>query len=442
MLFTLPLSLLAAVPFVSAAPFCTLAKNSLAPVSSATNTSGSGSSPSDLVASSWYAGWNAADFPPSNISWSKYSSVAYAFALTTPDSSVSLASSDEQLLPQFVSLAHQNNVKAILTIGGWTGSAYFSSSVATAQNRTGFVNAVMQVVSKYDLDGIDFDWEYPNKAGAGCNTMSADDSANFLSMLQELRSQPGGSNITVSAATSITPWAGQDGNLMTDVSGFAKVLDYIEIMNYDVWGSWSTGVGPNSPLNDTCAPAAQQQGFAVSAVKSWSAAGMPASQIVLGVASYGHSFSVASSAAQASGNQSLAAYPAFDKSAQPDGDAWSGDATFVPGTLDQCGNPTTKSGIFDFWGMVDGGFLTSNGSVASGIMSRYDECSQTPYVYNPQTQVMISYDNAESFTAKGQFIESAGLAGFAMWETGGDYQDILLDAITQGVGVQGSDDDC
>ncbi|KZT28075.1 glycoside hydrolase family 18 protein, partial [Neolentinus lepideus HHB14362 ss-1] len=434
MLFTLPLSLLAALPLVSAAPYCTLTKPQSAVVSSTTSgTTGSGSSPSDLIASSWYAGWNAADFPLSNISWSKYSAVAYAFAVTTSDSSVSLASSDEQLLPQFVDLAHQNNVKAILTIGGWTGSAYFSSAVATAQNRTGFVNAVMQLVSKYDLDGVDFDWEYPNKLGAGCNTMSASDTTNFLSMLQELRSQSGGQNITVSAATSITPWLGESGTPLTDVSGFAKVLDYIEIMNYDVWGSWSTGVGPNSPLNDTCASGAQQQGSAVSAVNAWTNAGMPADQIVLGVASYGHSFSVPTSAATTSSSQ-LAVYPTFDKANQPNGDAWSGDATFTPST-DSCGNPTTKSGIFDFWGMIDGGFLTSNGSVADGILSRYDDCSQTPYVYNPQTQVMISYDNAQSFTAKGQFIESAGLAGFAMWETGGDYQDILLDAITQGVGI-------
>ncbi|KAH0828077.1 hypothetical protein J3R83DRAFT_3733 [Lanmaoa asiatica] len=63
-------------------------------------------------------------------------------------------------------------------------------------------------------------------------------------------------------------------------------------MNYDVWGSWSSAVGPNSPLNDTCASPADQVGSAVSAVKAWTAAGVPVDQIVLGVASYGHSFSV------------------------------------------------------------------------------------------------------------------------------------------------------
>ena len=47
---------------------------------------------------------------------------------------------------------------------------------------------------------------------------------------------------------------------------------------------------------------------------------------------------------------------------------------------------------------------------------------------------MISFDNAQSFAAKGQYIEETGLRGFEMWEAGGDYNDILLDAINEAVG--------
>lgn len=151
-------------------------------------------------------------------------------------------------------------------------------------------------------------------------------------------------------------------------------------MNYDVWGSWSTAVGPNAPLNDTCAPAADQQGSAVSAVAAWTAAGFPASQIVLGVPSYGHSFTVEPSAALVSGSEStLAAYPAFVSSQQPLGDAWDTNAT---AGVDQCGNPTGgPSGIFDFWGLVEEGFLTDNGTAADGIAYRFDDCSQTVSVF-------------------------------------------------------------
>ena len=45
----------------------------------------------------------------------------------------------------------------MLTIGGWTGSTYFSSAVATEENRTAFVNTMTGLISKYDLDGLDFE---------------------------------------------------------------------------------------------------------------------------------------------------------------------------------------------------------------------------------------------------------------------------------------------
>lgn len=48
-------------------------------------------------------------------------------------------------------------VTALLSIGGWTGSGWFSTAVATSENRTAFVDTVLDLVSKYDLDGIDFE---------------------------------------------------------------------------------------------------------------------------------------------------------------------------------------------------------------------------------------------------------------------------------------------
>ena len=47
---------------------------------------------------------------------------------------------------------------ALLSIGGWTGSMYFSPSVATAENRTAFANAVMKVIDQYNLDGVEFEY--------------------------------------------------------------------------------------------------------------------------------------------------------------------------------------------------------------------------------------------------------------------------------------------
>ena len=68
---------------------------------------------------------------------------------------------------------------------------------------------------------------------------------------------------------------------------------------------------------------------------------------------------------------------------------------------------------------------------------------------------MVSYDDATSFgpftlfrlimlylittplAAKGDFIKKIGLKGAAMWTAQGDYQDILLDAISKSLGTNG-----
>jgi chitinase len=62
--------------------------------------------------------------------------------------------------------------------------------------------------------------------GVGCNTISASDTANFLSFLEALRAKAP-SNLILSAAVTITPFNGPDGHPMADVSAFSKVLNYI-----------------------------------------------------------------------------------------------------------------------------------------------------------------------------------------------------------------------
>ncbi|KAF7355625.1 Chitinase [Mycena sanguinolenta] len=396
-----------------------------------------GTTTSSKIATAWYAGWHAPgqavpSLALSQVSWEKYTHLTYSFAETTADvREVSLSGSDPELLPSFVATAHAHGVKAKVSVGGWTGSLFWSSNVATAQNRTLFVKTLVDFATKYDLDGLDFDWEYPNVQGIGCNTIDVNDTANFLAFIQELRADPVGSKLILSAATSLSPFADANGDPSTDVSGFAKVLDYIAVMNYDVNGPWSAAVGPNAPLRDSCAPADFQAGSAVDAVAAWTAAGMPLDKIVLGVASYGHSFSVAKSDAFVKGSKTqLALYPPFNASNAPAGDSWDDQ----PG-VDEGGNFESQGGVIDFWGLIQQGYLTETGVPVTGVPFIFDNCTQTPYVYNGTTEVMISFDNARSFAVKGEYIKSKGLGGFAMWEAGGDFNDILLDSIREASGV-------
>lgn len=369
----------------------------------------------------YFAGFHADDFAVADIPWDRYDVVNYAFAETISDVS-GLELLNETYFPEFVAAAQLNGVKAVISLGGWTGSRFFSSAVDTAENRTTFVKTVTDFVGKWALAGLDFDWEYPNKQGLGCNTINPNDTSNYLLFLQELRAHPVGSHLLITAAVGINPFNNETDLPSTDVSAFGEVFDYVTVMNYDLWGSWSTGVGPNGALNDTCAAPANQQGSAVHAVNAWTSAGFPSEKLVLGLPAYGHSFSVTPEDAF-NGTETIVPYTKFNATVHPAGGAWDD-----PAGVDVCGVATAQGGVITFAGLVEQGYLDESGEVVDGVPYVWDECSQTPFVYNATTEVMISYDNAQSFAAKGQFARDMGLAGYALWEVGGDYNAILVDA--------------
>lgn len=114
-------------------------------------------------------------------------------------------------------------------------------------------------------------WEYPgsipNQSQIGCNQFNPDDSVNFLDFLKTVRSTNVGKDLEITASVGIKPFLNGTGEPMDDVSAFGEVLnrigmndflkhewskDQTEIMAYDIWGFWSTAVGPNAPPNDAC----------------------------------------------------------------------------------------------------------------------------------------------------------------------------------------------
>ena len=215
-------------------------------------------------------------------------------------------------------------------------------------------------------------WEYPASAGIGCNVFSPNDTENYLAFLKELRQSPVGSNITISLAVSVTPYLNSSGGV-ADMTPFSQIIDFIEIMDYDIASSPSAGAGPSSPLNDTCAPHTAQLGSAVSAVKAWTDAGMPPDQIVLGVPAYGHSFAVTPSSEYTNnGTGTMILFPQYNPNVYRTGDAWDNGWG-----LDICGNEVGPGGTFTYWGLIAENILNSNGTIHQDISYIYDNCSQT-----------------------------------------------------------------
>lgn len=76
--------------------------------------------------------------------------------------------------------------------------------------------------------------------------VSPNDTANFLAFLQQLRQDPVGGNITVTAAVGLKPWVDATGSPMTDVSAFVPLLDYISTFLPFLQNHWTNSRLPSS----------------------------------------------------------------------------------------------------------------------------------------------------------------------------------------------------
>lgn len=280
----------------------------------------------------------------------------------------------------------------------------------------------MKLYNEYNLDGIDLDWEYPGQVGAG-NQYDPSDTANFQSFLQELRAAlPKGALLT--GAVSLQPWTSSNGQPVGSVARAAGVMDYIMIMNYDVWGSSSTP-GPNAPLANLCGNSTQPTANAAAGVKAWSAAGMPRSKILLGIPAYGY---INTSTKRTLRTRSL--LPGRSEQAR----RRAVQLTSMDGS--------TSSGQINFNTLISSGALTYSPSTglydgSGGYTKYWDDCSDTPYLASGST--VVTYDDTSSIFDKGAFASAAGIGGISMWSIDGDTKDgALTSAAIAGMGSMGA----
>ncbi|KAG0185711.1 hypothetical protein DFQ28_008936 [Apophysomyces sp. BC1034] len=247
---------------------------------------------------------------------------------------------------------------------------------ADKDQRQAFIQWNLDQISKYNTDGVDIDWEYPGRQGAGCNVFDkANDATNFLVLLKELRAAMDGKfgagkkelSIAAHVRTFVVP-----SGYMTDVSEFGKVLDRVNIMSYDINGAWNSTTGPNAPFQ--VQPGFGDDNSFVSSIQTWIKAGIPADKIASGLAFYGRS---------ASG----------------------------------------LSGVWRYGNLRSEGVLTSPTTAASPWVRTWDDTSKTPWLFNPSSNIFISYDDPESIKVKVNYAQCQKLGGLMVWSVDEDTND-------------------
>ncbi|KAL8276452.1 hypothetical protein RQP46_011154 [Phenoliferia psychrophenolica] len=366
-----------------------------------------------LISMYWPA-YSSAKQPPSAIPWKQASIMNYFVTVTTATGMEIPDGQSTSDLPSFVSLAKSHKVRPVCSVGGWTGSLYFSSLVSTAASRKSFAKDLSSFATKWGFEGIDLDWEYPNHQGIGCNNISSADSANLLLFVKELKHQLGPSKI-ITAAVSVNGLYGADGTILTDVSEYAKYIDYLNVMNYDVTGTWSGSTGPNSPLN-----ACNSGVGADTTIALWTGAGFPANQLMLSQLSN-----------TTIGNYTSQIYQAMSTTL-PKGDSSDNYTT----STDVCGVTTTGYlGHWEMYELISEGLLSSDEKTGkNGFTRHWDDCTSTPFLFNPSTKIFITYDDSESIGLKAEFAVAKGLAGLFIFDSLG-FTSKVYSAMKEGLGL-------
>lgn len=326
---------------------------------------------------------------PGEITAQKLTRINFAFANLQGGRIAEGSPLDAQNYAALLTLKQQNPSLTILaSVGGWLWSGNFSDMGLTKESRSLFIQSVVEFVERYQLDGLDIDWEYPGSVGAG-NRFRPEDKQNYTSLLKELRKRfdQEGKRLHRHLYLSIATGASTQFLQHTEMDKVQKYVDTVNLMAYDYYEPSSDPVtGHHAPLFTN--PADPKKISADRSVQEYEQAGVPAAKIVLGVPFYGH---------------------VWGEVADHD------HGLFQPGK--------SVPNAFANYGDVSSNMLTH------GYTRYWDQTASVPYLYNPEKNIFVSYEDPESLTAKCKYILDHKLGGIMFWEYSSDPSGALLDTI-------------
>ena len=177
----------------------------------------------------------------------------------------------EKYLDNIPQLKEKNpDLKVSLLIGG-ARSQNFSEACATPESRAKFLDILGNIIQKYNLDGIDLDWEFPGVArkeyGQNATPQDVD---NYTLLMKEYKARFPNKILTVDIGNEVK-------NL--DYANVQKYVDYFHLMSYD----YST-IKHNAPLYRSKMTKRASVSESVEKLMKL----VPAKKIVMGVPFYGH----------------------------------------------------------------------------------------------------------------------------------------------------------
>jgi chitinase len=329
---------------------------------------------------------------PGQIDAQRLTRINYAFSNIENGRMVTGFAKDAENFAFLNSLKHQNpSLTVLVSVGGWLWSTNFSDISLTAQSRQTFIDSVMDFLPRYDLDGLDIDWEYPGMIGSG-HPFRPEDKQNFTLLLKELRERFDQQTRKTHRQLYLTIAAGASNEFLdhTEMAKAERYLDTVNLMAYDYYEPSSDSLtGHHAPLFTADADPKKTSGDA--SVQAFEQAGVPAAKILLGLPFYGH--------------------------------IW-GNVPDKNHGLFQSGKPIPNA--YAPFSLITQTMLNSS---PDHFVRYWDAAASVPYLYSADKQIFVSYEDPESIAAKCRYVQSHKLGGVMFWDYSSDPSGTLLRAI-------------
>ena len=331
---------------------------------------------------------------PGQVDGSRMTRINYAFANIKDGRMVTGYAKDAENFATLTAMRKQNpSLKVLVSVGGWLWSTNFSDVALTAASRRLFIASAMEFLTRYDLDGLDIDWEYPGMPGAG-HAFRPEDKQNFTALLKKLRARFDHESRTTHRRLYLTFAAGASKEYLahTEMKKAQKYVDSVNLMTYDFVNPGSDpATGHNAPLYTN--PAAPVQDSSNDAVLEFQKAGVPAGKLYLGLPFYGRMWSEVA-----------------------DRD----HGLFQPGK--QAANSWASY-------QVIAQTMLEGGKPGNGFARYWDATASAAWLYNAEKHIFVTYEDSESITAKCNYALAHRLGGVMFWEYASDPSGTLLGAV-------------
>lgn len=235
--------------------------------------------PGQIVAG-YYPEWMAASYPPSAIPMQNLTHIIHAFSWPNANGSISYPAGFLVPVPDLTRRAHAAGKKVLLSLGGYTDSSGFAPMAGNSTSRANFISNLTAFCLANHYDGADLDWEFP------ANLV---DQQNLTLLVQGIRAR--WNQVAPALILTMTISADDWSAKYFDVAALCPQLDWLDVMTYCYYGSWSGMSGHNAPLySDPRDPLAA--GSADESIRQYfhDQRGVPYNKMVLGIPFYGLTF--------------------------------------------------------------------------------------------------------------------------------------------------------